>query len=94
MRREYTCHSIHVNQAARQMIAAAWGEIWLDVATMERARDGFQVELLGTKPFKGFAAPRPVYRLLGRWQADAIPLYEETLVGRTSELAQLHWIVC
>jgi predicted ATPase len=86
---EYTCHSIHVNQAARQMIAAAWGEIWLDAATMERTRDGFQVEPLGMKPFKGFAAPRPVYRLLGRRQVEAIPLYEGTLVGRTSELAQL-----
>ncbi len=90
---EYTCHSIHVNLAARQMVAAGWEEFWLDQATADRAQADFIVETLGARPFKGFTEKRTVYRLLGRREAVAETFYQGELVGREAELAQLHeWL--
>src|SRR5690606_20921189 len=90
---EYTCHSIHVNLAARHMVAAGWGEIWLDQNTADRAQADFIVESLGARPFKGFAERRLVYSLLGRREEVAETFYEGELVGREAELAQLReWL--
>ncbi len=90
---EYTCHSIHVNLAARHMGAAGWEEIWLDQNTADRAQADFIVEPLGARPFKGFAEKRPVYSLLGRREEVAGTFYQGELVGRTQELALLHeWL--
>lgn len=90
---EYTCHSIHVNLAARHMVAAGWDEIWLDQNTADRAQADFIVESLGARAFKGFAEKRLAYSLLGRREEVAETFYEGEMVGREVELAQLReWL--
>ena len=97
---EYTCHSIHVNLAARHMVAAGWEEIWLDQATADRAQADFIVEALGARLFKGFTDKRTVFGLLGgarRWQRPSTRGGRDLLRGRDggrgAELAQLHeWL--
>lgn len=89
LREEYTCYGRWVNLAARQMIAAPWGAIWLDAATARRAPAHFDTELVDHCTFKGFAEPMPVFALRGRRQIELMPLYTSPLAGRVRELAQL-----
>src|SRR5690606_33757075 len=53
LREEYTCYGLSVNLAARQMAAAAWGDIWLDAETAWRAAARFEIALVGRREFKG-----------------------------------------
>lgn len=88
-REEYTCHGVTVNLAARLMITAAWGQIWLDEETARLAQPDFELELAGQHRLKGFAGPRPLFRLAGRREVGEAALYRGALVGRTAELTQL-----
>lgn len=87
LREEYTCYGTGVNLAARQMVAAGWGDIWLDVETARRAA-GFEVALAGQMRFKGFDAEQPVFALRGRSE-QAVSGHQTALIGRTEELAHL-----
>ncbi len=90
---EYTCYGRGVNLAARHMLAAAWGEIWLDGKTASRAEQQFDLSFSGERPFKGFQAPQPVYLLNGRRENAVVTPYSGALVGRGAELEQLHnWL--
>jgi predicted ATPase/class 3 adenylate cyclase len=93
---EYTCYGLSVNQAARQMVAANWGDIWLDETTAQRARTStrpggtsFNVEFVGHFDFKGFTDKQAVYALRGRQSGHVPTFYEDNLVGRQHELRQL-----
>jgi predicted ATPase len=87
-REEYTCYGSYVNLAARQLIAAPFGEIWLDAGTAQRA-DGFALTARGEARFKGFDTPQPVYVLTGRSEESPTPFYGGRLIGRADELAQM-----
>jgi len=91
---EYTCYGRGVNLAARHMMTAPWGSVWLDHEIVERVEKKFLIEAAGKREFKGFAEPQPVYALIGRRGATASALfYRHHLVGRDGELAQLHSFV-
>lgn len=87
---EYTCYGAHVNLAARQMVMAGWGEIWLDDETARLAGPAFVIQGQGQRQFKGFAEEQPVYRLLYQQVTALDQHYAGELVGRAAELAQLH----
>ncbi len=72
LREEYTCYGLSVNQAVRQMVAADWGDIWLDEALARQARTParpdetrFDIDFVDHFAFKGFAEKQPVYVLRG-----------------------------
>lgn len=89
LRAEYTCYGLSVNLAARLMMQAPWGEIWLDEAVMTRAA-GFDAAGIGRFAFKGFSDEQAVFRLDGRdAYASAIPFYQGELVGRAAEQARI-----
>lgn len=87
LREEYTCYGLSINQAARQMLKAGWGEIWLDQEVAKRAEQ-FDTPLIDTFQFKGFAQPQPIFRLAGRTE-QRDPFYQGGFVGREAEVAQL-----
>ncbi|MCB0159504.1 MAG: hypothetical protein KDD83_15320, partial [Caldilineaceae bacterium] len=87
-REEYTCYGSYVNLAARQVIAAAAHEIWVDAATATAARD-FTTVAHGTHTFKGMDAARPIFLVTGRRARTQARAYDGHMVGRTRELARL-----
>ncbi|MCB0037743.1 MAG: AAA family ATPase, partial [Anaerolineales bacterium] len=89
-REEYTCYGSYVNQAARQMSAADWGEIWLDAETAIQAEAAFRVVYNGTIPLKGFDRPQPIYQLVGQYASTDNLLYTtSTMFGREQEFNTL-----
>ncbi|MCB9434668.1 MAG: tetratricopeptide repeat protein, partial [Ardenticatenaceae bacterium] len=90
-REEYTCYGLSVNLAARLMLAAPWGEIWLDAAVAQRAI-GYEVVLAAQQRFKGFSAAQSVFRL-GRRREQVAAFYGGALVGREVELGWLQTAV-
>ena len=84
-REEYTAYGTYVNLAARQVMAAAYGEIWLDEATASQAA-GYATADHGSHRFKGFAEARPIHLLVGRGQPEADRFYSGRLIGREREL--------
>lgn len=92
LREEYAVFGRGVNLAARFMTSASRGEIWVDEYIARRARDQFELELVGERNFKGFSEPQKVYSLVERKEA-AETLYEGRLVGREMELVQLEKFV-
>lgn len=90
-REEYTCYGLSVNLAARLMLAAPWGEIWLDEAVAQRAA-AYEVGLTARQLFKGFSIEQAVFRLLGRREQTAA-LVSGALVGREAELGWLQTAV-
>lgn len=87
---EFTCYGRGVNLAARHMMAAGWGEIWVDDETARRAQAEFVFETLGRQPFKGFAEPQPVYLLSGhREDIPLSPFGNCLLTGRQEEIDHL-----
>lgn len=88
LREEYTCYGLGVNQAARQMMAAPWGAVWLDEATARRAGEQFDLAPADRQAFKGFTEAQAVFWLNGRREA-AMPFYRGRLLGREAELAAL-----
>jgi predicted ATPase len=86
---EYTCYGRGVNLAARHMMAADWGEIWLDGEVASRAETDFALRSLGPKSFKGFAEAQPVY-LLDRHRERAVAAFGGgPIIGREHELRRL-----
>ena len=78
-----------VNVAARLEQAAEPGQVLIGAATMQLVRDAVDAAPVGSLPLKGKSEPVPAWRLLSvrGWiqRASAAPM-----VGRESELAQLH----
>jgi class 3 adenylate cyclase len=92
-RGEYTTYGDGINYAARLMVAAPWGRIWLDERVAHRATGRYMIEAQGKHPFKGFDEPQPVFALVERQALTATDFYQGELVGRTAELAQLERFV-
>ncbi|MEM7118118.1 MAG: tetratricopeptide repeat protein [Chloroflexota bacterium] len=93
LREEYTCYGLHVNLAVRLMVAANWGEVWLDETIAERAQNDFQLAFVDKRPFKGFANPLAVYHLEGIKQRTTTNIYTTAIVGREAEMGQLETAV-
>lgn len=89
LREEYTCHGSSVNQAARQMGAAEWGQILLDEETAQRGQDEFEVVLAGEYEFKGLVGTQPIFALVGQRSHITGNIYLADFVGREGELTQL-----
>ncbi len=89
---EYTCYGRGVNLAARLMTASSPGEILLDEEIARRAEQRFDLEFIGERSFKGFAARQRVYQLFDRKEGHD-DLFRWPLVGRTEELRQLEAFV-
>lgn len=85
---EYTCYGRGVNLAARLMTASSPGEILVDEEIARRAEGRFELDFVGERSFKGFAAKQRVYQLLDRKEGHD-SLFRWPLVGRGQELRQL-----
>ncbi len=83
---EYTAIGSVVNFASRLTTAAAWGEVYL--SEQAAACKTIKTAYLGVRPYKGFAQPQPTYQFLGRTTEEPT-FFEQPLVGRETELAQL-----
>ncbi|HOU15091.1 MAG TPA: AAA family ATPase [Anaerolineae bacterium] len=83
---EYTAIGSVVNLASRLTTAATWGDIYL--SEHAAASKTIKTAYLGARPYKGFAQPQPTYQFLGR-KTEAPTFFEQPLVGRQTELAQL-----
>ena len=88
LREEFTCYGRGVNLAARFMIAAPRGDVWVDEEIARRVGDYFELETLGAKTFKGFSEPQQVYQLIERKEQTASS-FQGAFVGRQEELGQL-----
>ena len=86
---EYTCYGSYVNLAARQLVAAGWGEIWLDDESKRQASRRFQTERRGALRFKGFVDPQPIFTLVDRRAIDQQTFYAGALIGRQVEIDSL-----
>ena len=87
---EWTCYGDGINLAARLMVAAPWGGIWLDERVANRAGCQFVIEKVGDYKFKGFAEAQPVYTLLEQGSVEFTEMFQGQMVGRQAELARLH----
>ncbi len=88
-RGEFTCYGDGINLAARLMIAAPWGAVWLDDRIANRAGRMFELEFVDELAFKGFADRQAVYALVERRQAGEAIGFQGQMVGRRAEMAQL-----
>ncbi len=84
---DYTCYGWGVNLASRLMMSAPDGGVWSDERVTRRVKNRFDLEYLGSQPFKGFAAEEKVYSILGRKVQELF--FEGEFVGRESELPRL-----
>ncbi|MCP4404333.1 MAG: adenylate/guanylate cyclase domain-containing protein, partial [bacterium] len=85
---EYTYHGEVVNLAARFMMKAAWGEIFVSEAVCRKAGH-FNYAYKGDFAYKGLTEPVPTYVLLSRKAATAARAFTDLMVGRRAELQQL-----
>lgn len=82
---EYSCYGRGLNLAARMMSAAEWGQLWLGQDVARPAAGDFQIDAIGERMFKGFAAPQAVYQLLAPETTPRPPFFRGRLVGRQAE---------
>lgn len=87
-RGEYTCYGAGVNLAARLMMAAPWGGLWVDDQIASRARKHYVFEYVDHLEFKGFPEKQAVHNLLERRPAGEI-YFDGQMVGRQDELTEL-----
>lgn len=88
LREEYTCYGKGINLAARFMVAAPRGEIWVDQNIATRAKRHYLIDTLDQRVFKGFSSPQPVYLLQERKEKSAA-IFQGEMVGRQAEFEQL-----
>lgn len=95
-RGEYTCYGRGINLAARLMMTADWGDLWLDRETARHAGRRFEVGYVGKFTFKGFEEKQPVFHLTGRMDVEQSSMYRRDLiemVGRQHELEKLQQFI-
>ncbi|RMH69157.1 MAG: hypothetical protein D6675_13615 [Gemmatimonadetes bacterium] len=86
-RSEYTVLGDTVNLAARLMVNAPAGEIWISESIFRPAHRRYEMDFLGKLHFKGKSDPLPVFRLLSKKHIQAMR-YAGNFVGRSAELKQ------
>ncbi|MCP4403157.1 MAG: AAA family ATPase, partial [bacterium] len=85
---EYTFYGEVVNLAARFMMQAGWGEIFVSDAIKKKTLQ-FTFEHKGDISYKGFAEVIPTYRLKSRKAGVRQQMFTSEMVGRREELQQL-----
>ena len=88
-RSEFTTYGGGIALAARLMVKAPWGEVWLNEPLYQRAQRYFELEKVGDYPFKGFTEPQPVYSLIEPKQQALAEFFQGEMVGREAELQQI-----
>jgi tetratricopeptide (TPR) repeat protein/class 3 adenylate cyclase len=83
---EYTVFGDIVNQAARFMMKAEWGEILLSDMTAHRVSRSFQTADLGKMIFKGKSEPVSVHKLERKKDNQEDSFFTGEMVGRKAEL--------
>ena len=89
---DYTCYGWGVNLAARFMMSAPDGEIWIDDRIAQRVSQRFAMDYVGSQKFKGFAAEQKVYVLRYR-KLESDVIYQGEMVGRETELKRMEEFV-
>ena len=89
LREEYTCYGSSVNQAARQMGLAEWGQILLDANTARRAQADFIVTRAGQYSLKGLAGQHVLFSLDDAQVLSETAGFANAFIGRGEELFQL-----
>ncbi|HMS00459.1 MAG TPA: tetratricopeptide repeat protein [Anaerolineales bacterium] len=87
MSEDYTCYGWGVNLAARFMMSASTGHIWVDDRIARRVSAWFEIEFLGVQKFKGFSSEQKVHVLKSR-RVEAESIYQGEMVGRGEELSR------
>lgn len=87
-RSEYGCLGDAVNTAARIMMLAAWGEIWLNSTAAHEVQARYLLNDLGQFQVRGKEFPQQLYRL-DEPRLILNVLYQGQMIGRQAELAQL-----
>jgi len=85
---EFTCYGRGINLAARFMISAPRGEIWVDEQIARREEAQYDFDFVGEVSFKGFANKQKVYILNERKERKNL-FYTGDFVGRRMELERL-----
>ena len=93
LREEYTCYGRGINLAARFLMQADWGTIWVDNAIAQRTQSRFSVAFIDQLQLKGFSLPQSAFVLHGRAQEAPAALYRGSMVGRTKELEKLGQLI-
>ena len=84
----YTCYGWGINLAARFMMSAPEGEVWLDERIAQRIKKRFNLEYVGEQKFKGFAQKQSVYVLRER-KSESEAFFQGEMLGRDTELQRL-----
>lgn len=87
MSEDYTCYGWGVNLAARFMMSAGTGQIWVDDRIARRVSAWFEIEFLSAQKFKGFSSEQKVHVLKSR-RVEAGSIYQGEMVGRGEELSR------
>ncbi len=78
-----------VNLAARLMMKAGWGEVWVDNSISDHLQKEFNLESLPLQYLKGFDEKFSVHRLLARRVGGRVSLFGGVMEGRDGEFNQL-----
>lgn len=85
-RGEYTGMGSAINLAARMMLKAAWGEVWLDKAIYKAVGNGFICDRLGLINYKGYPQALETFRLSGKQRNADYGSFANRFLGREAEL--------
>jgi len=88
-RATYTVIGDRVNLAARFMMRAAWGEIWLSEAVARQIEERYDIVSLGEQHFKGKTEKIRVFSLRGRKNISEGISFDQPMVGREAELQRV-----
>jgi len=86
---EFTALGDAVNYAARLMMKAEWGEVWLSEAAAQRLNALYENSPLGEFTFKGKSRAQPVFRLEQKRAFAVQAFFEGDMVGREAERTAL-----
>lgn len=85
---DYTCYGWGVNLAARFMMNAPDGDVWVDDRIAQRVSSRFAMDYVGSQRFKGFSAEQKVHVLRYRKMESEV-IYQGKMVGREDELGRM-----
>lgn len=84
---EYTCLGNTVNMAARIMMKAKWGEIWVNDSVA--AQPSFSFRKKGDFEYKGFGIPISTYEYLGKEKKVGFSSKPTPIIGHENTLTEL-----
>lgn len=89
LRAEYTALGMAVNLAARYMMKANWGEIFVDKFIFSRVKDNFEILFLQSLALKGFKEKIPTYKLVRKKEFSTTFISTGKFINRKKELEKL-----